>query len=507
MSRIRIGWASRDVSTTLPVNMPGQFFMRIAEGVHDPLTVTALAVEGEDKAVFVSLDAIDIRSHLLDSVRAEVAKRLPELPPEKILLSATHTHTCASHVGGIGAISILPGAEFPHDGVEIANSDEYREFLAAQITDAVCEAWLKRAEGGIAYGYGFAVVGFSRRAVYFDDLSLREGAVKDSTHGVDGHTKMYGNTADPMFSHYEGGADAFVNLLFTFDENDKLTGAIVNVPCPSQCSETETLLSADYWNETREAIRRKYGDIYILPQCAAAGDLSPRQLHYKQAQARRFRLKYGEVETDFVRKDRYMIRLDIAERIAACFDEVYAWAKKEIDREPEVRHAVKTVTLPKRLVTEEEHESAEAGYAAELAKDFVSDGTPQENLYANSTLMSKRGRYKRVLDRYAAQQEEKTIPMELHAIRLGEVAFASNRFEIFLDYQHRIQARSPFVQTFVVQLAAQPGLDNGTYLPTERGLWGRGFGASVYDNIVTPEAGQIIVEESLRALESLAEEA
>jgi hypothetical protein len=389
--------------------------------------------------------------------------------------------------------------------VEIANSDEYREFLAQKIADAVCEAWERRTDGGIAYGYGFATVGFCRRAVYFDDLSKRAGAVKDSTHGVDGHAKMYGNTADPMFSHYEGGADSFVNLLFTFDAQDRLTGAIVNVPCPSQCSELETLLSADYWHDTREAIRKKYGDIFILPQCAAAGDLSPRQLHYKQAQERRFRLKYGDVETKMEKRTRYLMRLDIAERIAACFDEVYAWARKEIDREPKLGHAVRTLTLPKRIITEEEHESALEGYAREMAAPFTFDGTPEENLRANSTVMSKRGRYKRVLDRWEKQKTERTIPMEMHAIRLGEIAFASNRFEIFVDYEHRIQARSPFLQTFIVQLAAQPELDNGTYLPTERGRANRGFGASVYDNVVTPEAGQIIVEESLKALEELAD--
>ena len=33
MNQIRIGWASRDVSTDKPVNIPGQFHMRISEGV------------------------------------------------------------------------------------------------------------------------------------------------------------------------------------------------------------------------------------------------------------------------------------------------------------------------------------------------------------------------------------------------------------------------------------------------------------------------------------------
>ena len=45
MHRIKIGWASRDVSTCKPVNMSGQFHMRIIRGVLDPITVTALVVE------------------------------------------------------------------------------------------------------------------------------------------------------------------------------------------------------------------------------------------------------------------------------------------------------------------------------------------------------------------------------------------------------------------------------------------------------------------------------
>jgi hypothetical protein len=132
---------------------------------------------------------------------------------------------------------------------------------------------------------------------------------------------MYGNTADPMFSHYETGADPFVNFLFTFDRENKLTGAVVNVPCPSQCIETEWYYSADYWHDVRKAIREKYGDIFVLAQCGAAGDLAPRQLHYKAAKSRRYRLKYGEIDSPVERKENLMDRYEIAERVLAAFDE------------------------------------------------------------------------------------------------------------------------------------------------------------------------------------------
>lgn len=504
MSRIKIGWASRDVSTHKPVNMSGQFHMRIIRGILDPITVTALVVENSgDIAVFLSGDFIDCRAHILDELRQRVSRSHPQILPEKILVNATHTHTAATHVGGIGSISFTKGEAFNHDGVEIASSEEYRNFLVDQMYDAVCEAYDTRSDGGISYGYGFAVVAFSRRVVYFDDLSQRPGAVQDSTHGVDGHVRMYGDTSDPNFSHYEAGADPFVNILFTFNAQDKLTGAIINIPCPSQNSEDEYLVSADYWHDIRTAIREKYGNIFILPQCAAAGDLSPRQLHYKSAQARRYRLKYGDIETKAENKTEIMNRMEIAQRVAQCFDDVFSWASKEIITDPVVSHAVQTVDLPRRMVTEAEYTHALEGLAKEQDEAFTYDGTPLENLHHNSIVMSKRGRYRRIISRYETQDSTQPLPMELHVIRIGDVAFASNRFELFMDYQHRIQARSPFVQTFVVQLAAQPELDNGSYLPTERGLWGKGFGASVYDNQVTPEAGQIIVEQTVKALHEL----
>lgn len=506
MSRIRIGWASRDVSSSEPVNMSGQFHMRISRGIMDPLTVTAMVLENNGvTSVFVSGDMIDCRSHILDELRERVAARYPQLDPRRIVLNATHTHTAITHVGGIGSISFTKGEAFNHDGVEIGSSEDYRNFLVDNMVDAVCEAYETRAEGGISYGYGFAVVAFSRRVVYFDDLSKRPGAVQDANHGVDGHVRMYGDTSDPNFSHYEAGADPFVNLMFTFDSDDKLTGAVINIPCPSQNSEDEYYQSADYWHDIRTAIRKKYGDIFILPQCAAAGDLSPRQLHYQKAQQRRYRLKYGEIDTVADNKTEIMNRLEIAERVCQCFDDVYSWARKEIDHEPVLRHKVQTVVLPKRMVTEEEYERTKENFAAVQDSAFTYDGTPPENLHHNSILMSMRGRCRRIMNRYENQAEDRELPMELHTVRVGDIAFATNRFELFMDYEHRIQGRSSFLQTFIVQLVAQPDVDNGSYLPTERGLWGKGFGASIFDNQVTPEAGQIIVEETVRSLHELAQ--
>jgi len=214
MERVKIGWATRDVTTPEPVGIPGQFHLRISEGVLDPLTVTALVVDGgDDTAIFLSADLVVIRSCLLDLVREKVARLNPEIPVLKILMNATHSHTGGDHYKS-------GTDDFPCD-LPRYSGDNYREHLATGCAEAVAEAWAKRASGGVAWGYGHAVVSYSRRVVYFDDVSQRPGATKDSAAGVNGHARMYGNTNDPMFSHYEAGADHFVNLLWQADRGDR----------------------------------------------------------------------------------------------------------------------------------------------------------------------------------------------------------------------------------------------------------------------------------------------
>ena len=97
---------------------------------------------------------------------------------------------------------------------------------------------------------------------------------------------------------------------------------------------------------------------------------------------------------------------------------------------------------------------------------------------------------------------EPTSAEPLHVIRLGDVAFATNRFELYLDYGVRMKARSRALQTFVVQLTAG-GAYTGTYLPTARSEAGRSYGAGPYCNEIGSEGGQVLVEETLATIGEL----
>lgn len=496
MNTVKIGWARKEFSIDKPVNIPGQMYMRRSEGIMDPLYATALCIDGGkgmDAVIFCSLDITVIRGNIMFDTLDIIRQTRPDVPADSIILNATHTHASMD--------MCIEKEEFP-DGSSIYNGKKVQPFMVKQIVAAICEAWDNRTEGGIAYGYGYAVVGHSRRSTYGVDMSLKiPNAAAPNGHGI-----MYGKTNDPDFFGYEAGADHFLNAMFTFDKNDKLTGMVINVPCPSQLSEHFKKLTADFWADVRQQIAKEYGDdIYVLSQCAAGGDISPRILHYLPAQQRRFRLKYGleskgkENEYGKVMGERY----DIAERITAAVKEIYSWASKDIKSEIPVRHEVRELALKRRMITDEEAKWCRDNIE-EMRKRIpdISNATPEEITKAVSTYNSIKRRNESALDRYSWQNERPTINSIVHAVQIGEVGFATNRFELFMDFMHQMQARSPFIQTFVVQLAGDEG---GSYLATERAVLNKGYSASLFCNQVSPEAGHQIVEASLEMLNDMKE--
>ena len=501
MCAVKIGWAKRDISTTEPVFINGQMYLRISEGILDPIMVTALCIdggEGQDAAIFVSCDITGLYGGAMDFIR-EKLKKLTHIPVENVVVNATHTHA---------STAVYPSATKSPDGRDIYPSEQYREFFADKICEAVSEAWENRKEGGIAYGYGYAVVAHSRRVIY----SVDQGVANPQAVAPNGFGIMYGSTKKADFSHYEAGSDHFVNLMYTVDENQKLTGMIINVPCPSQLCEHYTKLSADYWHDVRQLVTKEFGsDVFVLPQCAAAGDLSPRTMHYKEAQARRMELKYDlpydvkEVRSNNSHEHNKVQgeRSDIAERIMTCVKEVWSWAKTDIQTDPVVRHSAEKVGLTRRMITDEEKQWCEDNIRQmEALIPDPNASTPEEYRVAMSRFTSVRNRNQGALRRYEIQAEKPKIDYTIHVTRVGEIGFASNPFELYQDYMHRIQARSPFIQTFITQLA---GENAGGYLATERGELNKGYSASIFCNTVGSKGGQELVEYTLNKLNELSD--
>ncbi|MFH1968730.1 MAG: hypothetical protein ABIJ53_00250, partial [Verrucomicrobiota bacterium] len=104
-----------------------------------------------------------------------------------------------------------------------------------------------------------------------------------------------------------------------------------------------------------------------------------------------------------------------------------------------------------------------------------------------------------VIKRWAERNESRDYKMELHTLRIGDTAFCSNPFELFLDYGLRIKARSRARQTFVVQLCC----GSAAYLPTPKAEKHGGYGGLIINGIVGSEGGEKLVDETVTSLNAL----
>ena len=86
--------------------------------------------------------------------------------------------------------------------------------------------------------------------------------------------------------------------------------------------------------------------------------------------------------------------------------------------------------------------------------------------------------------------------IETHHIRLGDIAFTTNSFELFLDYGNRIRARSFAKQTFIIQLCC------GThrYLPTEKAEKAGYYSTYISSGSVGHEGGDLLVRKALETV-------
>jgi len=169
-------------------------------------------------------------------------------------------------------------------------------------------------------------------------------------------------------------------------------------------------------------------------------------------------------------------------------DQAYRGAKQDIRFDAPLTHRVKTIQLPVRMVTEREFAKSKA-FCDAVAKEEKPD--PRRCL--------ERMWNQNLVDRYERQKTNPHYAMELHCLRLGDIAVCTNPFELYTEFGVRIKARSKAVQTFVVQLAC----GSGAYVPTTEALRGGSYSTAVYSNLVGPEGGDSLVDQTVEAINAM----
>lgn len=462
-----VGAASCNITPDRPVSLSGQFHTRISQGVITPVEANIVALEWvdaegkQDYAIIISMDTCAIRHEFNLAFRKAFRETFPELDGEKLILTATHTHTAP----GINADDHY---RINQDGVMAPS--EYVQICIERMIPAVKKAWESRSEGKFAYGLEHAVVAYNRRAIY-----------------ADGTAVMYGKTNDPNFRAIEGVEDHDVGSIFFWGADDKLAAVLINVACPSQENEGAYKIDADFWAPVRESLKKEWGnDVVVLGLCGAAGDMSPHIRFRVQAEERMRTLrKLGRTQ-------------ELARRIVRAVEDTWDVVAQTRETPKCVRTLYKEIDLPERKLTKSDYDFAiaEAERLEKIAAESPDGG-------ASGAFTQAKWR-RRVAARWEKLKENPNpiYPTCIRVVRIGDIVLCTNQFELYTDFGIQMKARSKAAQTFVVQLC-DGVIGSATYLPSQRAVEGGGYGAIPPSNMVGPEGGQILVEETLKMVDAL----
>ncbi|MGO8733462.1 MAG: hypothetical protein ACLQVM_11780 [Terriglobia bacterium] len=157
---LRMGRAAVNITPPLGMPMGGYYKVRLNTGTHDPLYAKAIVLEeGGVEAAIVACDLESIPRSFVDAAR-RIIQETTHVPPDHVMISATHTHT---------------GPEMIHffldrlEGPPAQIATDYRAALPGKIAEAVREAEADLAPTQVWAGYGReSTLCFNRRYLMKD---------------------------------------------------------------------------------------------------------------------------------------------------------------------------------------------------------------------------------------------------------------------------------------------------------------------------------------------------
>jgi len=240
---LRGGFARVDISPAKPVNM-AEYASRtnLSQGVHDPLSARALALEADGKrVVIISVDNLGWYNDTAEPTR-EVILKETKLQPSELLVAAIHTHSAPTLV--------LDPAKGHPDNIE------YTRELGQKLATVAKQALENLAPIQIAFGVGYSPIGANRRQVAPD---------------TDGATKIIlgRNPLTPI--------DREVQVL-KFTRNDgALAGLLFDFPVHSTSLGPRNLMvSGDIHGLAAQFVEKHFENKIVAPEFAgASGNIDP----------------------------------------------------------------------------------------------------------------------------------------------------------------------------------------------------------------------------------------
>jgi len=479
---LEIGWAERDVTPNLnagkKIPLVGQYYVREATNIHSRLKFACCVMrQGDEQAVMCSLDVVSLWGPFTAKLAERLHEKVPQIRPESVFVGCPHTHSAPS----VRPCYTPQADAWAKKNPGYLTPNEYADFVIEKAVDACAEAWRNAKPGKVARAFGNARLGHCRIALFND-----------------GTSEMYGNTHRDGFVGMLEGEDSGVEMLFTYDAVGRKTGVFVNAACPAQVMELTHDVSSDLAGATREKLKAAYGaDFHTIYHLGAGGDQSPRDLVRAEDEGG----NGWDAKTVDV----------LSDRLVKCVRESAGQVK---DCPPVLKHRVSNLKLPLRRVTPEEVAAAKADLAKLEAKwpgttawdDFMREVLHYEKNGGRLPYDSKLHPYavmdvdRAVIARAELQEKEPVVDVESHVVRIGDVAFVTNPFELYLVFGQTIKARSAAKQTFLIGKCDSKG-----YVPTEKSERAVGYSGGVNVGRIGHVGGFQFCDETVKGISALFE--
>lgn len=393
-AQLRVGSATADITPKPGTPMPGYYYNRGSDGVHDPLFAKALVLEHNGtKAALVACDIISLPAAFARQARALIERDLG-IPAARVMISATHTHT--------GAVPLAGPTRYTLEGDSLALAQEYAQLVPQRIAEAVARAngALQPAQVRTATGHEPSLT-FNRRFLM-----------------TDGSIGWNPGKRNPRIVRPSGPIDPAVPVLWIEDPKGQPLAAYVNYALHLD-TVGGTHVSADYPFTLSKTLQSVFGDSFLsLFTLGAAGNLN----HIDVSTARPQK-GHGE-----------------AARIGSVL--AAAVLKTLRDAAPAAGQSLQSASAIVPLDVRP-HDAAELEWARKTAATF---GQPKAAPFIDLV------RAFRVSD--CAARNGKPFDAEVQVITLGsDIAFVALPGEIFTELGLAIKLASPFRHTIIASLA------------------------------------------------------
>ncbi len=388
---LRAGAAKVDVTPRrFPVASNCMFLERLADKAHAPLHARAIVLDdGAVKLAIVVVDSCMMPRDLIDRAK-EIAARATGIPSERIMVSATHTHSAPAAMSCLGTDA----------------EADYVEFLPRKIAEAISLAAARLVPARVGHG---AIDDYEdthcRRWI------LRPDKMKQDPFGFQTvRANMHPGYQNPDAIAPSGPVDPQLSVLSIHTTNGAPLALLANY---SQHYFGSPILHPDYFGVFSETIGAKIGagaDFVAMMSQGTSGD--------------QMWMDYGAPKSGITLEE-YSARV--------VNKAVQAYRAIRHDERATLAMAETRLTLGRRVPDERRMAWADGILAGMGPKP-----RNQNEVYAREQ------RYLR---------DEPRRELKLQAIRVGGLGIAAMPNEVFAITGLKIKARSPLAATFNIELA------------------------------------------------------